>query len=169
MCRAFNDQYGTNFICAMPTNLYGPNDNYDPEQSHVMAALIDKFYRAKCENKSAVTLWGTGKPRRELMYVDDAAEAALFLMERYNGNDPVNVGVGEDHSIRELAEMVRDIVGYRGEIQFDTSKPDGVAQKLLDMETLHSLGWRSRTPLREGLRKAHDWYVASPYAPGGRI
>ena len=164
MCRAYNEQYGTNFISAVPTNLYGHNDNYDPEQSHVMAALIYKFHRAKIEKNPAVTLWGTGTPRRELMYVDDAAEAALFLMQNYGGNDPVNIGLGEDRSIRELAEVVREIVGYNGNILYDTSKPDGVPQKLLDMSNLHSMGWKAQTPLKHGLMKAYDWYLKSPFA-----
>jgi GDP-L-fucose synthase len=164
MCRAYNEQYGTNFISAVPTNLYGHNDNYDPEQSHVMAALIDKFHRAKIEKNPAVTLWGTGTPRRELMYVDDAAEAALFLMQNYAGNDPVNIGFGADRSIRELAELVREIVGYQGDVLFDTSKPDGVPQKLLDMSKLHSMGWKAQMPLKRGLTMAYDWYLKSPVA-----
>ena len=164
MCRAYNEQYGTNFISVVPTNLYGHNDNYDPEQSHVMAALIDKFHRAKIENNSTVTLWGTGTPRRELMYVDDAAEAALFLMQNYTGNEPVNVGLGVDHSIRELAKVVREIVHYQGYILFDTAKPDGVPQKLLDISNLHSMGWHAQTPLKQGLTMAYDWYLKSPFA-----
>ena len=165
MCQAYNDQYFTNFISVVPTNLYGENDNYDPEQSHVMAALIDKFHRAKIENNPTVTLWGTGTPRRELMYVDDVADAALFLMLNYAGNDPVNIGLGEDSTIRELAEVVCEIVDYQGDILFDASKPDGVPQKLLDMSNLHSMGWKARTPLRQGLTKAYDWYLKSPFAP----
>jgi len=164
MCRAYNEQYGTKFISVVPTNLYGQNDNYDPEQSHVMAALIDKFHCAKIEKNPAVTLWGTGTPRRELMYVDDAAEAALFLMQNYAGNEPINIGLGEDHTIRELAEVVREIVGYQGDILFDTTKPDGVPQKLLDMSNLHSMGWKSQTPLKQGLTMAYDWYLKSPFA-----
>lgn len=164
MCRAYNEQYGTNFVSVVPTNLYGKNDNYDPEQSHVMAALIDKFHRAKIEKNPAVTLWGTGTPRRELMYVDDTAEAAIFLMKNYTDNDPVNVGLGEDHSIRELAEVVREIVDYQGNILFDASKPDGVPQKLLDMSNLHSMGWKAQTPLKQGLTMAYNWYLKSPFA-----
>lgn len=165
MCRAYNEQYRTHCISVVPTNLYGQNDNYDPEQSHVMAALIDKFHRAKIEKNPAITLWGTGTPRRELMYVDDAAEAALFLMQNYAGNEPINIGLGEDRSIREVAEVVRDIVGYQGDILFDTSKPDGVPQKLLDMSKLHSMGWKAQTSLKQGLTKAYDWYLKSPFAP----
>jgi GDP-L-fucose synthase len=164
MCQAYNEQYGTNFISAVPTNLYGKNDNYDPEQSHVMAALIDKFHHAKIEKNPAVTLWGTGTPRRELMYVDDAAEAALFLMQNYTGNEPVNVGLGDDLSIREFAEIIREIVDYQGDILFDKSKPDGVPQKLLDMTKLHSMGWKAQTPLMQGLTMAYDWYLKSPFA-----
>jgi len=164
MCKAYNDQYGAHFISAVPTNLYGMNDNYDPEQSHVMAALIDKFHRAKIEKNPSVILWGTGTPRRELMYVDDAAEAALFLMMNYAGKEPVNVGLGEDLTIRELAEAVRDIVGYQGDIQFDTSKPDGIPQKLLDMSNLHSMGWKAQIPLKQGLMKAYDWYLNLPFS-----
>ncbi len=165
MCRAYNEQYGTHFVSVVPTNLYGCNDNYDPEQSHVMAALIDKFHRAKIEKNPSVTLWGTGTPRRELMYVDDAAEAAIFLMQNYAGNDPMNVGLGEDLTIRALAEAVRDIVGYQGDVLFDTSKPDGVPQKLLDMTKLHSMGWKAQTVLRQGLTKAYNWYLNSPFVP----
>jgi len=164
MCRAYNEQYGTHFISVVPTNLYGKNDNYDPEQSHVMAALINKFHRAKIGKNPAVTLWGTGTPRRELMYVDDAAEAALFLMQNYTGNEPVNVGLGEDLSIREFAEIVREIVKYQGDILFDASKPDGVPQKLLDMGNLHSMGWKAQTPLKQGLTMAYDWYLKSLFA-----
>ena len=164
MCRAYNEQYATHFISVVPTNLYGPFDNYDPAQSHVMAALIDKFHRAKIEKNPVITLWGTGTPRRELMYVDDAAEAALFLMQNYTGNEPFNIGLGEDQSIRELAKVVCDIVGYQGDILFDTSKPDGVPQKLLDMSNLHSMGWKAQTPLDRGLSRAYDWYLKSPFA-----
>ena len=159
MCRAYNEQYGTNFICVLPTNLYGPSDNYDPENSHVMAALIDRFHRAKVEKRPEVILWGTGTPRRELMYVDDAAEAALFLMQHYNGNDPVNAGLGEDLTIKELAQVVKETVGYQGEILFDTNKPDGMPRKLLDTSRLMSMGWQARMPLKKGLIKAYDDYL----------
>lgn len=165
MCRAYNERYGTRFISAVPTNLYGRHDNYDPEQSHVMAALIDKFHRAKIEKNPAVTLWGTGTPRRELMYVDDAAEAALFLIRNYAGNEPVNIGLGADRSIRELAELVREIVGYQGDVLFDTSKPDGAPQKLLDTSNLDSMGWKAQTSLQQGLIEAYDWYLKTPFAP----
>jgi GDP-L-fucose synthase len=158
MCRAYNEQYGTNFISVVPTNLYGEYDNYDPEQSHVVAALIDKFHRAKIEYNPAVTLWGTGTPRRELMYVDDAAEAAIFLMQNYTGSEPVNIGLGTDCTIRELAEMVSEVVGYQGDILYDSSKPDGVPQKLLEMSNLHSMGWKAKIPLKRGLTAAYNWY-----------
>lgn len=161
MCRAYNDQYGTDFISVIPTNLYGPNDNYDPQQSHVMAALIHKFHVAKINSSPQVTLWGTGSPRRELMYVDDAADAALFLMEHYTGNEPINVGLGEDRTIRELAELVKRIIGYEGEMVFDTSKPDGAPQKLLDVTQLHAMGWKAQTPLAEGIAKAYESYLQS--------
>lgn len=168
MCRAYNAQYGVQFISVIPTNLYGQYDNYDPEQSHVIAALIDKFHRAKIEKKPTVTLWGTGTPRRELMYVDEAAEAALFLMQNYTGNEPVNIGLGADCSIRELAELVCEIVGYQGDIQFDANKPDGVKQKLLDMSKLHSMGWKARTPLKQGLTMAYHWYLMLNFAPSSK-
>jgi GDP-L-fucose synthase len=163
-CRAYNDQYGTSFISVIPTNLYGRNDNYDPQQSHVMAALIHKFHIAKINSSPQVTLWGTGSPRRELIYVDDAADATLFLMEHYTGNEPINIGLGEDRTIRELADLVREVIGYQGEVIFDTSKPDGAPQKLLDVSRLHTMGWEARTSLAEGIAKAYEWYLQSPYA-----
>lgn len=164
MCRAYNDQYGTNYISVIPTNLYGINDNYDPQQSHVMAALIQKFHFAKISNSPHVTLWGTGTPRRELMNVDDAATAALFLIENHSGNDPVNIGLGEDLTIRDLAGQIGTIIGYKGEILFDTTKPDGAPQKLLDVSKIRSMGWEAHTPMAEGIAKAYEWYLQSPYA-----
>lgn len=161
MCRAYNEQYGTNYISVIPTNLYGPHDNYDPLQSHVMAALIHKFHNAKMDGMQEVTLWGTGSPRRELMFVDDATDASLFLMQSYDGSEPVNVGVGEDRTIRELAELVRRVIGYDGEIVFDAGKPDGAPQKLLDAGRLQNMGWKSHTGLEEGIRSAYEWYVQS--------
>ena len=163
MCKAYNEQYGTNFISVIPTNLYGPNDNYDPQQSHVMAALIHKFHVAKINSSPQVTLWGTGSPRRELMYVDDAANAALFLMEHYTGNEPINIGLGEDRTIRELAELVKQVVGYEGEIVFDASKPDGVPQKLLDVSYLRDMGWKAQTYLKEGITKGYTGGICSRY------
>lgn len=159
MCRAYNKQYGSDFISIIPTNLYGPNDNYDPQQSHVMAALILKFHMARVQGLPKVTLWGTGTPRRELMYVDDAAEAALFLMENYSGNAPVNIGLGEDLEIRELAQLVRHVVGYSGETVFDASKPDGAPRKLLDVTTLHSIGWKAITGLEDGVTRSYRWFL----------
>ncbi len=152
MCDAYRDQYGCNFISAMPTNLYGPNDNYDLKTSHVLPALIRKFHEAKVENKPFVEVWGTGSPRREFMHVDDLAGACLFLMENYNEPGFVNVGTGVDVTIKELAEMIRDIVGYVGKIQWDTSKPDGTPRKLMDVSLLGKMEWESRIDLEEGLR-----------------
>ncbi len=151
MCDAYRDQYGCNFISAMPTNLYGPNDNYDLKTSHVLPALIRKFHEAKLENKPFVEVWGTGSPRREFLHVDDLADACLFLMENYNEPGFVNVGTGVDVTIKELAEMIRDIVGYEGEIQWDTSKPDGTPRKLMDVSRLTALRWERRIDLVEGI------------------
>lgn len=164
MCKHYNQQYGTNFISVMPTNLYGPNDNYDPETSHVMAALIRKFHEAKLKNTPQVVVWGTGKPRREFLHVDDMADACVYLMEKYDASDIgefVNIGLGEDVTIRELAELIRDIVGYNGEIVYDTTKPDGTPQKLLDVSRLQKLGWNAKISLREGIRQSYDWYVSN--------
>ncbi len=152
MCDAYRDQYGCNFISAMPTNLYGPNDNYDLKTSHVLPALIRKFHEAKTENKPFVEVWGTGAPRREFMHVDDLADACLFLMEKYDKPGFVNVGTGVDVTIKELAEMIREIVGYEGEIEWDTSKPDGTPRKLMDVSRLDEMGWESQIDLKERLR-----------------
>ena len=151
MCDAYRDQYGCNFISAMPTNLYGPNDNYDLKTSHVLPALIRKFHEAKLENKPFVEVWGTGSPRREFLHVDDLADACLFLMENYNEPGFVNVGTGVDVTIKELAEMIRDIVGYEGEIQWDTSKPDGTPRKLMDVAKSIRIGWEYDIKLKEGI------------------
>jgi len=159
MCQYFNQQYGTNYISVMPTNLYGPNDNFDLESSHVLPALIRKFHEAKVNNKPYVEVWGTGSPRREFLYVDDLADACVFLMEEYNGNDVINIGTGEDITIRELAELIKRIVGYNGEIKFDTSKPDGTPRKLLDVSKLRKLGWRHKVSLEEGIYRTYKWYV----------
>ena len=161
MCRAYNDQYGTDFISVIPTNLYGPNDNYDLQQSHLMAALILKFHVAKMSGTPWVTLWGTGSPRRELMYVDDAADAALFMMQNYTGDMPINAGLGEDRTVQELAAVVGKLIGYEGEILFDRSKPDGVSQKLLDVSRSRALGWKAQMELEEGIAKAYEWYLES--------
>lgn len=159
MCRAYRRQYGFNAISLMPTNLYGPGDKFDLESSHVLPAMIRKFHEAKVSGSARVVLWGTGTPRRELLHVDDLADAALFLMERYEGEDPINVGTGEDLSIRELAELVRTVVGYEGEIVFDASMPDGTPRKLLDVSRLHALGWRHRIGLREGIEQTYRWFT----------
>jgi len=151
MCEAYNAQYGTNFISTMPTNLYGPHDNFDLETSHVLPALIRKFHEAKVHHRPYVEIWGTGTPRREFLHVDDLADACVFLMQNYNDSQFVNVGVGEDISIKDLALLIQDIVGYRGELRFDTSKPDGTPRKLLDVSRLHALGWKARIPLRDGI------------------
>jgi GDP-L-fucose synthase len=162
MCKHYNQQYGTNFISVMPTNLYGPNDNYDPETSHVMAALIRKFHEAKRKRAPQVVVWGTGAPRREFLYVDDMADACVYLMENYDASDIgefVNIGLGEDVTIKELAELIGDIIGYHGEILYDTTKPDGTPQKLLDVSRLRKLGWNARISLRDGIKQSYDWYV----------
>jgi GDP-L-fucose synthase len=151
MCDAYRAQYGSNFISVMPTNLYGPNDNYDLQNSHVLPALIRKFITAKKSNAPSVTLWGTGTPKREFLHADDLADACLFLMENYNQEGLVNIGVGEDVSILELAQMVQQIVGFQGDILLDKSKPDGTPRKLMDVSKLHSMGWKAKIDLKEGI------------------
>ena len=158
MCQAYRRQYGFNAISLMPTNLYGPGDNFDLEKSHVLPALIRKFHEAKEQDLSQVVVWGTGTPRREFLYVDDLADAALFLMDNYDDEHIVNVGVGEDVSITELAELVSKIVGYHGSIIYDTSKPDGTPRKLLDIAKLNALGWRAKIQLEEGIETTYQWY-----------
>jgi len=152
LCQSYNRQYGTNFISVMPTNLYGPSDNYDPMDSHVIPGLIRRFHEAKVRRQPIVEAWGTGSPRREFMYSEDMADACIFLMKNYNGNEIVNIGTGEDITIRELTEMVAEVLDYQGQIRWDTTKPDGTPQKLLDVSFLHSLGWKHRTPFEEALR-----------------
>ena len=159
MCQYFNKQYGTNFISVMPTNLYGPNDNFDLSTSHVLPALIRKFHEAKVNNAPYVEIWGTGTPRREFLFVDDLADACLFLMQNYSGNDFFNVGTGEDVTIRELAELIGEVVGYKGELKFDTSKPDGTPRKLLDVSRIHKAGWRHRIELKQGLQMAYSAFA----------
>ena len=159
MCEAYWDQYGCRFISAMPTNLYGPNDNFDLKTSHVLPALIRKFHEAKVHNRPFVEIWGTGTPRREFLHVDDLADACVFLMQHYEEKQFINVGVGEDISIKELALLIKDIVGYTGELQFDTSKPDGTPRKLLDVSRLHQLGWQAKIPLREGIQMTYQWFL----------
>ncbi|MCK6259025.1 GDP-L-fucose synthase [Fictibacillus sp. KIGAM418] len=159
MCQSYNRQYGTKYISVMPTNLYGVNDNFDLETSHVLPALLRKFHEAKEKNKPSVEIWGTGTPKREFLYSDDLADACLFLMDNYEGNDIVNIGMGEDLEIKELAYKIKDVVGYEGELQFDTSKPDGTPRKLVDVTKLNSLGWKASTSLDEGLQKAYDCFL----------
>ncbi|HYH55697.1 MAG TPA: NAD-dependent epimerase/dehydratase family protein, partial [Anseongella sp.] len=148
-------QYGCNYISVMPTNLYGPNDNYDLENSHVLPALIRKFHEAKTENRPQVEIWGTGEPRREFMYAADLADACYFLMLHYNESGFINIGTGEDISIRDLALLIREITGFKGELKFDASKPDGTPRKLMDVSRLQALGYRHRTSLEEGIRLAY--------------
>jgi GDP-L-fucose synthase len=155
LCDAYRDQYGCNFISVMPTNLYGPNDNYDLANSHVLPALLRKFHEAKQRGDQEVVVWGSGTPRREFLHADDLADACLFLMETYSEPGLVNIGVGEDIAIKELAYMVKEIVGFEGEIQFDTSKPDGTPRKLMDVSKLNSLGWQASIPLKEGIQKVY--------------
>lgn len=159
MCQSYNRQYGTKYISVMPTNLYGPNDNFDLHTSHVLPALIRKFHEAKETNAPYVEVWGTGTPRREFLYSDDLADACVFLMNNYEGNEIVNVGVGEDISIKELVEKIKNIVGYKGEIKFDTTKPDGTPRKLVDVSKINALGWKASISLEEGLQKAYQWFL----------
>ncbi|MFD2515626.1 GDP-L-fucose synthase family protein [Pontibacter locisalis] len=155
LCEAYRDQYGSNFISVMPTNLYGYNDNYDLNNSHVLPALIRKFHEAKENNAPAVTVWGTGSPMREFLFADDLADACVFLMENYGERELVNIGTGEDISIKDLALLIKDVVGFEGELEFDTSKPDGTPRKLMDVSKLHSLGFKHKTELKEGIALAY--------------
>jgi len=181
MCQTYNKQHGTNFISVMPTNLYGPNDNFDLETSHVLPALIRKFHEAKLQMEQVkakvkdftqpepqpkpdlkpqpVVIWGTGTPRREFLYIDDLSDACLFLMKEYDGSEIINVGVGEDISIRDLGSLIKEIVGYEGDIAYNDSRPDGTPRKLLDVSKLNALGWKAKTSLREGIARTYDWYV----------
>lgn len=159
MCRAFRQQYNVDYISAMPTNLYGYNDNFDLESSHVLPALMRKIHEAKENNIPEVTVWGTGAPLREFLFVDDLAEALVFLMNEYSGEEHVNVGTGTDVSIKELAQLICKVVGYSGKIVFDTSKPDGTPKKLLDVSKINSLGWKAKVSLEEGIRKTYEWYL----------
>lgn len=160
LCQAYRTQYGDDFISAMPTNLYGPNDNFDLTSSHVLPAMIRKFHDAKLAGARDVVIWGTGSPRREFLHVDDLADACVFLMDRYDEAPHINVGTGEDLSIRELAEMVRALVYPEAALTFDTSKPDGMPRKLLDVSRLHALGWRHRITLRDGMASTHQWFLS---------
>jgi len=158
MCQSYNEQYDTDFISVMPTNLYGPNDNFDLETSHVLPALLRKFDDAKKTNKKEVVLWGTGSPKREFLYVDDLAQACLFLMNNYDDSEIINIGTGEDATIKELAEMVKDIVGFNGIIAWDDSKPDGTPRKLLDVSKINNMGWNAQTELKDGIKATYEWY-----------
>jgi GDP-L-fucose synthase len=158
LCQAFNRQYGTNYISVMPTNLYGPNDNFDLESSHVLPALLRKFHEAKTQRAEQVVVWGTGSPRREFLHVDDLADACVFLMQTYDGSDIVNIGTGTDLTILELAQLICEIVGYTGKIIFDDSKPDGTPVKLLNVDRLSNLGWTAKIPLRQGIEETYQWY-----------
>lgn len=155
LCENYREQYGDDFISVMPTNLYGPNDNYDLQNSHVLPALIRKFHEAKLNNAGKVEIWGTGAPKREFLHVDDLAEASFFLMKNYSDSEIVNIGTGEDVSIKELAEIVKSIVGFEGDLEFDTSKPDGTPRKLMDVSRLHNLGWKHKIDLETGIRSVY--------------
>ncbi len=161
LCQAYDREYATDFISVMPTNLYGPGDNFDLETSHVLPAMIRKFHEAKEGGEPRVTVWGTGTPRREFLYVDDLADACVYLTNNYSGSEIVNVGVGKDISIAELASLVREVVGYEGEISYDTNKPDGTPRKLLDVSRLAELGWKAKVPLREGVERTYRWFVST--------
>jgi len=160
MCEAYRAQYGRNFIAVMPTNLYGINDNYHPQNSHVLPALIRRFHEAKINSAEKVVIWGTGTPLREFMFADDLGEACVFLMQEYDQEQFINVGVGEDLSIGELALIIKDIVGYSGSIEYDHSKPDGTPRKLMDVSKLHALGWSAKTTLAEGINRAYQDFLA---------
>jgi GDP-L-fucose synthase len=163
LCESYQRQYGSNFFSVLPTNLYGPNDNFDLETSHVLPALIRKFHDAKMSNADHVTLWGSGQPRREFMHVDDLADACLFLMENYEKAGPLNIGVGEDLTIAELAALISEVVGFRGEIRYDASKPDGTPRKLLDVSRINALGWTAQTPLRTGIAATYEWFLQQSF------
>ena len=161
MCQSYHRQYGVNYISAMPTNLYGINDNFDLNNSHVLPALIRKFHEAKLNNAQSVELWGTGAPYREFLFVDELADACYFLMQNYNEPEIINIGTGEDITIKELADLIRSIVKFDGEIIWDTTKPDGTPRKLLDVSKLNSLGWKSCLSLKEGIEKTYKWYLST--------
>ena len=161
MCRSYNRQFGTNFVSVMPTNLYGTGDNFDLNTSHVLPALIRKFHEAKLSGASAVTIWGTGAPRREFLHVDDLADACVHVMAHHDGDELVNIGCGEDITIADVARMVGEVVGFSGTLEFDTSKPDGTPRKLLDVSRLSKLGWRAQIPLRDGIEQTYRWFKES--------
>lgn len=160
MCQSFNDQYKTNFISAMPTNLYGPYDNFDLQGSHVLPALIRKMHEAKQRGDAEVVVWGDGSPRREFLYVDDLADACVFLMEHYDSSDMINIGCGRDQTIRSLVQLVKKIVGYKGIVRWDTSKPNGMLRKQLDVTKLFTLGWKPTVSLPDGIRREYEWFLA---------
>ena len=167
LCRYYNAQYGTNFISVMPTNLYGPNDNFNLETSHVLPALIRRFHEAKVNRQTQGVVWGTGNPKREFLYVEDMADACVYLMQKYDAakiGEFVNIGTGLDITIKELAEIIKDIVGFSGEIHWDVSKPDGTPQKLLDLSKMESLGWKAKLGLKEGIAKTYKWYLENKTA-----
>ncbi len=166
MCQSYNRQYGTNYISIMPTNLYEPGDNFDLQNAHVLPALISKFHMARIENRPFVEIWGTGSPKREFLYVDDLADACIFLMQNYNDNEIVNIGTGEDLSIKALAHLIKDIVGYEGELRFDTSKPDGTLRKLLDVTKISNMGWKAEIGLADGIKKTWKEFVSAHTAHG---
>ena len=161
LCQAYSREYGANFISVMPTNLYGPNDNFDLETSHVLAALIRKAHEAKNRNARELIVWGSGKPRREFLHVDDLASACLLLLDKYESPEIINVGCGEDISIRELAELICDVVGFSGELAWDTTKPDGTPRKLLNVTRVRALGWQPEISLREGIARTYEWFLAN--------
>lgn len=161
-CEYLNRQYGTDFISVMPTNLYGPNDNYHPTHSHVLPALIRRFHEAKEQGLTEVMCWGTGSPLREFLYVDDLADACVYLMNNYSGNETVNVGTGKELTIKQLTELVADVIGYTGEIKWDTTKPDGTPRKLLDVSKLNNLGWKYKVELKEGIKLAYEDFLNNP-------
>ncbi len=160
MCRFFKQQYGDNFISCMPTNLYGVNDNFDLENGHVLPALIRKFHEAKIKGENEVELWGDGSPLREFLYVDDMADACVFLLENYDGEEHVNIGTGKELTIKDLALMIKDIVGYKGNIRWNTDMPNGTPRKLCDVSKLHSLGWKEKVELKDGIQRVYDWFTS---------
>ena len=161
MCQAYRKQYGFNAISLMPTNLYGPKDNFHLKNSHVLPALIRRFHEAKVQNKSSVTVWGTGNAQREFLHVDDLANATIFLLENYNSENIINIGTGKDITIKKLAELIKEIIEYKGKIIFDTSKPDGTPKKLLDISRLNDLGWKAQIPLKQGIESTYNWFLKS--------
>jgi len=161
MCQSYNKQYGTNFISVMPTNLYGPNDNFDLSNSHVLPALIRKFHEAKINKQNKVEIWGTGVAKREFLYVDDLADACIFLMNNYDDSEIVNIGTGKDKTIKGLSELIKKIINYKGKINWNTTKPDGTPRKLLDVSKLHKLNWRHKINLEQGIKMTYEWYKSN--------